>query len=639
MRRTSGVLRAITVAVVVLAGLAPSAAALGSVPAPAVAVSPPVPTGAIDVFGQNASGDVFFNRPGAEPRGAVRHADGSITPLTKTLSGRGDMVDGRLWLPINGTGSLWAFGADGSSTEYPITTVSGTTTTGLNEVRGGVDGRVWFIDTQRSRVGSVAPDGTDARTVTITGDRGLEHIARGEDGRMWVSRSGGVLHRVDLDGTTFVTYPSIGKPVAGLAGNPSGLYAVVDNTLLRISAEGVATPISLPVTSTVVGPPVSSNVWIWIGNATVISPTGRISQFSMPVDFTIGDLQGGNIFAYPDRVAVAPSLAGGFIGVVGQNIVRIDDPDPGVNLRVRATIVSSRGANILRVVATARTPGGSARSGTFEVRIGWNRYIPDGFTYVERQTRKVGTVHVQDGVGTVDLPITPAMVAGTPKPYTLDHGNCCSVALRSTEGLTSVALPVGSLQPSSTMAWLDRMNRQALGRGMDTAGLTYWAAKLSPGTPRATVTKSIVDSTAWRRQRVTAAYRRWLGRSPDATGLEYRQTWLKSHTTSDLDFQLGTTSAARDAGGTSNAQRAQHLASALRLSSASAASFQQQLDQGANWSTLVRSAYVSRSASERRMTDLAPRSSFTPSLAALVAEFQTSHDERGPLVKALATMP
>ncbi len=637
MRRTSVVLTSVAAAVAILAGAAPSASAFGPTPAPAVAVSPSVPSGVLDVFGETAAGDVFFNRPGTDPRGAVRHADGSITALSQTLKGRGDMgPDGRLWLPIDG--ALWAFAADGTSTQYPITTTSGTLSTAIHEVRAGVDGRIWFLDNKVYRVGSIDTDGTGGVAYPIPGDRGLEHIARGTDGRMWITRSIGTLHAVTPAGA-ISTYPSIGKPVEGLGSNPSGVYAVVSGRLLKISSTGFASPVTMPVTSSVAGMPVSSDGWIWIGTATVISPSGRILQFSMPVDYTIQDLQNGNLVAYPDRIAIAPSLAGGFIGVVGQNLVRLPNPDVGVNLKVRASITSSKGANLLHVEATARTPGGSAVSGTYEVRIGWSRYIPDGFTYVERQTRRVGSVTVQGGTGSVDIPITPAMVAGTPKPYTLDHGNCCGLLLRTTGGLSSVRSGVGSLEPSSTMAYLDRMNHQALGRSMDTAGLTYWAAKLASGTPRATVTKSIVDSTAWRRQRVTSAYQRWLGRKPDANGLEYWQTWLRTHTTSDLDFQLGTTTAGRDAGGTSNAQRANHLAAALRLSSASASSFKTQLDQGANWSTLVRSAYFSRSASERRMTDLAPRSSFTPSVAAQVAEFQRTRDERGPLVKALATMP
>lgn len=638
MGRKGKAIASVAAALAVLLGAAPVASAAGSTPPPAQVVAPAAPTGAEDVFGENQAGDIFFNRHGGDPKGAVRHADGSITPLAKTLAGRGDMgSDGRLWLPIGG--SLWAFGADGSSTEYPITTSSGTTNTGIVEVRAGVDGRIWFVDTLRSRVGTIETDGTGATTVTIPGDSslgGVEHIARSEDGGMWVNRSKGQLYSV-LD-SRVTAYGSIGKPVLGLAGNPSGLYAVVGATLLKISSTGVATPVSLPVTSQIAGAPVASNVWIWIGNATVISATGRIIQYSLPVDYVIGDLQSG-AYVYPDRVAVAPSLAGGLVGAVGPNLVRIANPDVGVNLKVRSTVVAAKGANVLRVTATARTPGGKPVSGTYEVRIGWNRYIPDGFTYVERMTRTVGTVSVQSGTGTVDIPITPSTVRGTPVPESLDHGNCCSILLRTSGGVSSVIGAAGPLAASPTMQWLDRMNGQALARPMDTAGITYWAAKLAGGTPRVAVTESIVGSTAWRRQRVTSAYQRWLGRKPDANGLEYWQVWLKGHTTSDLDFQIGTTAAARDAAGTGTGERANHLAAALRLSSASADGFRKQLAAGTPWSTLVRSAYFSNSAAQRRMTDLAPRSAYTPSLASQVAEFRSTRDERGPLVKALATMP
>ncbi|WP_421120775.1 hypothetical protein ACE2AJ_05590 [Aquihabitans daechungensis] len=152
MRRMWGPVALAVAAVAVLAGAAPAASEVGGTPPPAQTLSPPAPTGAEDVFGENQAGDVFFNRHVADPKGAVRHPDGSITALDTTLKGRGDMgSDGRLWLPIDG--SLWAFGADGSSTEYPVTAPSGTATTGINEVRGGVDGRIWFLDTQRSRLG------------------------------------------------------------------------------------------------------------------------------------------------------------------------------------------------------------------------------------------------------------------------------------------------------------------------------------------------------------------------------------------------------------------------------------------------------------------------------------------------------
>ena len=137
--------------------------------------------------------------------------------------------------------------------------------------------------------------------------------------------------------------------------------------------------------------------------------------------------------------------------------------DVGVNLKLRSTVVSAKGANVLRVTASARTPGGSPLDGTYEVRLGWSRYIPDGMLPIERSSRAIGTVEVRSGTGTVDIPLTPATVRGTPVPDSLDHGNCCSLRLRTEDGVNSVFNAAGGLQPSSTMQWLDRMNGQALG--------------------------------------------------------------------------------------------------------------------------------------------------------------------------------
>jgi len=363
-RRTTGVRVAVAAgllaAAATLVGAAP-VGAIGPTPPPAVDLTQQDPAGAVDVFGETAAGDVFYNRPTVDPKGAVLHADGSVTALPVTLAGRGDLGgDGRLWLPIGG--ALWAFGGDGSSTQYPITTSSGTTTTGLNEVRAGIDGRIWFLDTQRSRIGSIATDGTGATAWTVTGTRGLEHLARGVDGRMWATRGGGVLHAIDPSGAV-TTHPSIGSRVEGLASNPSGLYGVVDGRLLRISSAGVPTAVSLPVAGSVSGAPVASDGWIWIGAVTAVSPSGRILQYTMPVDYLPTELQSG-IFVYPDRVAVAPSQAGGFIGVVGPRLVHVASPDVGENLRVRASVVARDGANFLHVVATAQpvnTPSATCR--------------------------------------------------------------------------------------------------------------------------------------------------------------------------------------------------------------------------------------------------------------------------------------
>ena len=90
-----------------------------------------------------------------------------------------------------------------------------------------------------------------------------------------------------------------------------------------------------------------------------------ISQFAMPVDYDLSNLGGSGLIAYPDRVAVAPSAAGGFVGVVGASLVRIPNPDVGVNLAVSTRVSLTKGVNVLHIRATARTPGGAAANLSF----------------------------------------------------------------------------------------------------------------------------------------------------------------------------------------------------------------------------------------------------------------------------------
>lgn len=612
-----------------------------AVPAPASTISPTV-FGVVDVFGATSTGAVFYRTVGGDQPGSyIRQADGASLYLGGPFGGRGEvMSDDRLWAPL--WDGLRAYAEDGSWNHYKLgfTSPEGSAV----EVRQGVDGRAWFLDTARNAIGAMDLDGTDVVEWPVTGPGKLSHLAKGPDGRMWFLREGGALAAITVDGTV-TQYGTLGRSKDGLVSNASGLYASGQGGLLRIAADGRVDGVATP-NGSVNGTPVESQGWIWIGT-TSVSPSGRIAQYGLPIDFDYVGSGGPLPRVDARRVTYAGSRQGGFVGSISGRLVRYANPDIGRNVVVRASVVEVKGVRYLRLAGSARTPGGTAVSGTYAVRMEWDRYIPDGLTYYQNASKRIGTMTISAGKGSVDIPVTSTLIAGTTRGF-LDHGTCCSVYLQAAatpqgEGLSSRGAGVsdtnGTLEMSSTMQWLDRMNGRALARPMDAAGSVYWAQKLATGTPRSTVTRSIVHSTAWRRQRVTSAYQRWLGRKPDAAGLEYWQKWLETHATSELDFALGTTASARDAGGTTNVARGKHLASALRLASASAEQYTKQLDAGASWNTVVRTAYFSPAAQQRRMSDLAPRSSYTPSLSALVAEFGQSRDERGPLVKALATMP
>lgn len=192
--------------------------------------------------------------------------------------------------------------------------------------------------------------------------------------------------------------------------------------------------------------------------------------------------------------------------------------------------------------------------------------------------------------------------------------------------------------PPRTRDWLQRVSVRAVGRGMDPASTEFWGLRLVAGSSRAAVTQGLVDSVPWRRERVTDAFHRWLLTEPSSDELSYWASWLETRTTSQLDLALATSPRGRDAAGSTDVRRAQHLAAALDLPPVAADHFEHMLRAGTPWAALVDHGYFSRPAADRRMMDLAPRSPYTPALDAQVAEFLASGDERTPLVRALATL-
>jgi hypothetical protein len=175
---------------------------------------------------------------------------------------------------------------------------------------------------------------------------------------------------------------------------------------------------------------------------------------------------------------------------------------------------------------------------------------------------------------------------------------------------------------------------------MDTAGMTYWAAQLASGrATRVSVTRAVVGSASYRRHRVADTYQRWFRRAPTVSELAYWADRLTTTTTSGMDLALAAKPSARDARGTTNAQRGAHLAAALHLPSTSAAAYAAKLDAGVPWVTVVRDAYWSASAKTKRLNEMGARSAFTPSLSLLGAEWQRTGDERSALIAILATLP
>lgn len=634
----------------VLAGVGGSATASASaVPAPEVAVTPPM-ADVIEVFGANLAGDAFVNtyRPGSGdlPAAAIRHADGSVTPAGAPFAGDGAIAsDGRLWLTTGG--SLWSVAPDGTRLEHPVTGSAATATTGIIEVVPGPDGRIWFLDRNRSQVGAIAADGTGIEVDDVAGTGKLSQLAVGGDGRRWVAREGGGIQAIALDGTV-TTYPTLGVNVSGLVAAGTSLYATTSKGLYRIAADGSRTLARPGVLSSFedVG---ASDGWAWFRQGDRVlaaSASGRIAAPGIQASF-----------AYPssfEAVDLAPDAAGGFVGTSNQSLVRIPSGALAETYSAAAQIVAERGTNWIRVTATGRTPAGAPLSGTVEVVLWGSAYLPDPLLPTVGRATVVGRVQLVAGRGSLDVPITADLVRAA-RPGGLLHTSCCGVSVRrpgtaSQTGMSSWVAGIGGgptasyygpVVPSSTMLWLDAMSRGALGRSMDGPGQVYWAGKMASGAAsRTSVAQSVVGSSTYRRHRVDDAYQRWFGRLPSESERTYWADRLAGGTTtSALDLALAGKPAARDLLGTSNAKRGLHLARALHLADSSGSGFASKLDGGTPWTTVVRDAYWSASAKEKRLNEMGARSSYTPSLGALASQWQRTGDERSALVAVLATLP
>lgn len=643
--RTRSLTLTLMVGAMVLLLAAPAAA----LPGPAVAVSPD--PGYIDaVFGTNATGDTFVNVPDPARSGyrigAVRHADGSVTMLAKELVGPAAMAsDGRLWAALDG--SLWSVAPDGTMVDHPIVAPEAVATTGIRKVAMGPGGRIWFLDRDRSSIGSVAADGTDPVVWPVPGTGGLSRLAAGADGRMWVTRDGGGLQAVAADGTVS-TYATLGKGVEAFQATTGSLYAVVEGDLVKIAPNGTRAVVraTTDISLTDAG---ASGGWVWFASpdsVVAVSPSGRIAVFAMPQTWTVP--------TYHPVLSIAPDVTGGYVASVGGRLARIASPAISETFTVSGRVVSANGFNLVRVSATGATPGGTPLSGRVDVVLWGTALYGDTIGLLaERRATVVGSLELRNGRGAVDIPVTAALVRAA-RPGGLLHTSCCSVTVRrpGTASAPGISSPMGSVTggpqfsyygpvvPSTTAAWLDDMSVRAIGRPLGTADQVRLAADLAAGrATRVSVARWLVGSASWKHHRVDQTYQRWLGRHATSSEAAYWAGKLVTGTTSQLDLALASKPVARDATGTTNAKRATHLAAALHLPASYATGYRTKLDAGTPWATVVRDAYGSSAAKAQRIADMGPRSSFTPSVSALGSELGRTGDERGPLISVLATLP
>jgi hypothetical protein len=79
----------------------------------------------------------------------------------------------------------------------------------------------------------------------------------------------------------------------------------------------------------------------------------------------------------------------------------------------------------------------------------------------------------------------------------------------------------------TTASFVENAYRVVLGRGPDTAGRSYWEARLDAGAPVASVALDLVSSQEYRANEVDLAYQIMLGRDADSGGRAYWTERLK----------------------------------------------------------------------------------------------------------------
>ncbi len=532
--RTGRILRVgVAGALVALVASLPGVAA-ASVPAPGEAVTPNPAGGVAQVFGTNASGDTFYNAAyvasGSAPKGRVRHADGSVTELSRTLAGSGEVgSDGHL--VIGEGGKVLSIAPDGTAATFPLTSPAAT-----DVVRIGVDGRIWFLDRVAHRVGAMATDGSGQVSWPLPATGSLQQLSHSPDGRMWVSASKGQYQAITAAGVV-TTYQVFDRQTLGLVANASGLYAVTTKGLFRVSGSGKATAVATPVfVPTAATSAAESGGWIWLSSGssiTTISPSARITQFSVERTFyaQYGETQ-------PPVVRLAADERGGFTSIQDTSLIRYPNPQIDEQLSASGTVFSSNGANVLRSSARVRTPGGRPLSGTVQLELWWSERVPWGFERARIAKISLGSATLVDGRASKDTILTPAFVRQIPQiDDPREIVNCCWLVARrpgtaAGPGLASPGGGIGGLRvyPSSTMRYLDDVSRRTTDRSMDSAGITYWAEKLDGGTSRTAPVQQLVGSARWREHEVAAIYDRWLLRAPTASETSYWAGRLRQRT-------------------------------------------------------------------------------------------------------------
>ena len=266
--------------------------------------------------------------PGTQPVILTYPIQSGDSASSLTLGG-----DNAIWFGIT-QGAIGRITLAGGMTNYPIPLVprGNPSPTGIAL---GVDGALWFTETNEGQVGRITPNGQIEYALPNGINSEPYQIVSGPDGALWFTQAG--IGRIDVLGGiteyptpgTAVVSPSFG--LAGIALGPDGALwftEYVGNQIGRITTEGVVTAYPLAAASPQGNKPYGITAGpdgaLWFtaqatGNIGRITTSGSISFYPIP-------RQG----AQPLDIAVGPDGALWFTEEDGSRVGRLDPTSTSV---------------------------------------------------------------------------------------------------------------------------------------------------------------------------------------------------------------------------------------------------------------------------------------------------------------------
>lgn len=206
--------------------------------------------------------------------------------------GVGDIAlgaDGNMWVEGTSYAEMIKFLPDGTSTTYPLPSVS-SFPVGLVL---GTNGQLWFAEQGNNAIGEISTAGTITEFPVPGASPQLQGVALGKDGNIWFLDEGDdTIDKITTTGSV-TAYPLDPNAFAnGLASGPDGNLWVTDagqNAIVVISTAGtlLATyPIPTPGAQPYgINAGNDGNVWFSefnVGKVARITPGGAISEFLTP---------------------------------------------------------------------------------------------------------------------------------------------------------------------------------------------------------------------------------------------------------------------------------------------------------------------------------------------------------------------